>query len=132
MPSYKTILPLSLETIEPLPDGLPVLVDLEALIDNNVRREGDCLLWTGQVNQQGFPTAHPVVGKTASLSPRRLQYTRHFGPIAGTLAVISSCENRRCLEPAHMTAGRQRSWTERNREERERNYKKRVEGEKED
>lgn len=117
---YKVVLPLPLVRIDPLPDEIENTLDLELLIDRRVRAEGDCLLWTGNVNQGGIPIIASPNDKTLSLSVHRLQYTRHRGPIADALTVGTSCLNKRCLEPDHLLV-RNKRWVWRElREKRER------------
>jgi hypothetical protein len=106
--TYKTLLPLPLETVQPLPEPEPVILDLEKAIDSRVSRgTTGCLLWQGTVNQRGLPTLHPD-GKTTR-SVRRLQYIRYFGPVPAGLVVKTTCFNKRCLEPDHLIA-RKKAW----------------------
>ena len=56
---------------------------------------GECWEWTGSAHNAGYG----VVG--AKLA-HRLSYEAFVGPIADTLTIDHLCQNRKCVNPAHL------------------------------
>lgn len=69
-------------------------------LEKRVRRDGDCLTWTGGVNQHGY-------GRT-SVGGMRLRVVHHLawelvhGPVPDGLEVDHVCFNRACINVEHL------------------------------
>ena len=72
----------------------------EAGIAARIAREGDCLVWTGSLNRNGYgvivgPGGRGVVAHRANWLLRR-------GPIPAGMVLDHLCMNTRCVEPEHL------------------------------
>ena len=68
---------------------------------SRVRKDGDCLLWTGHTNSKGYSTVQ-VLGVRVYI--HRLAYMVHVGPIPDGLTIDHLCRNKRCVNPDHLEA----------------------------
>lgn len=65
-------------------------------------RKGKCLIWTGEVNKQG----HPLIRYRAkTISVARIYYYSYYHYLPST-NLVRICNNRSCVNPLHMDAGR--------------------------
>lgn len=64
--------------------------------------EGACWNWTRTTNGDGYPMLR-VAGRM--VYAHRLAYELGVGPVTTGLHVLHSCDNPRCINPAHLSPG---------------------------
>lgn len=74
-----------------------------------VERRGDCWIWTGSVNTDGYGLfgLAPTHRKPGLVLAHRLAYEWATGapPPAGLRVIMHSCDVRACVRPAHLSPG---------------------------
>lgn len=85
---------------------------------NQVDKSGECWLWTGCRDDQGYGRTW-ADGK--STNTHRLAYRLAHGEIPESAYVLHSCDNPPCVNPAHLRIGTQLD-NMRDRSERGRHY----------
>jgi hypothetical protein len=74
-------------------------------LDRNVHHEGDCRLWLGEIDKDGYGRLN-IAGR--SLRVHRLSWELFYGPIPDGLHVCHNCpggDNRHCVRVTHLFLG---------------------------
>lgn len=73
----------------------------EHRLATKTERQGDCLVWTGTVLQNGYGTMRVHYRREYV---HRISYELAKGPIPTGLHIDHLCRNTRCVEPSHLEA----------------------------
>lgn len=72
----------------------------------DIRSDGECWLWTGVRNKQGYGRVSKRTGRT--LMAHRVALADRLGrPIAEGMLAVHSCDNPPCVNPAHLSESTQ-------------------------
>lgn len=81
------------------PKRIPVAIRLER---NSIALANGCRVWTGNC----LPRGYPVMGRgghgNGNMYAHRAAYELKHGPIPPHTDVHHTCENKHCINPAHM------------------------------
>ena len=81
---------------------MPATRPLAERLYEKTRRDGDCLIWTGAVANSGYGRIGTGVRRTSQV--HRVAYELAKGPIPEGFHVDHTCNQRLCVNPAHLEA----------------------------
>lgn len=76
---------------------------LKRAFEKRVDRTGDCWIWTGYVNPNGYGQLGTILqGKKDTILAHRLSWMLFRGPLVEGLVIDHLCRDRRCVNPEHL------------------------------
>lgn len=81
-------------------------ISAEAKFERFTAKVGDCVIWTGGKNRQGYGVISTIEGgRRISRRAHRVSYEMANGPIPNGSHILHSCDNPSCVNPKHLRVG---------------------------
>jgi len=93
---------MKIPSIRPIIDGRKLRTPLEERFWPKVDKTGDCWLWTGWRNDEGYGYIRDV-GRI--VRAHRASYELTQGAIPEGMMVLHKCDNPPCVRPDHLRLG---------------------------
>lgn len=72
---------------------------------SHVEKTDGCWLWTGTVGRNGYGVMQRGRRGEGLVTTHRLSFEIHHGTVPAGMVVMHSCNNKRCVNPSHISAG---------------------------
>lgn len=70
-----------------------------------VSEQGDCWIWGGALDRDGYGRIGLPGGHSKYIRSHRFSWLIHYGPIPTQMCVLHRCDNPSCVRPDHLWLG---------------------------